>query len=380
MSEKIQVTCPFCSLLCTDPRISLDGGQLAGFTPHCVLGEAGFKRAMAVLSSEQPGRDYLNETLQKARKWLQDAHQPMLVLSGGLDNETVSAVIQLAKQYSAILVCDEDSSGSILGLAIKEAGFLTGTLRDLHSLSEMILCGVKPASTHPRLGEFLGKDLTTRVLDLGSSNSLIALRWLRLAGSYAGRNIPVKYAEMAKRIEAATSGLVIFGSEWIKHGRPFSTELLLWLKNLNKKNRWYGLNLPNAPNSIGVVEVLRAETGYPGNLRFSPNGIDYSPHVWQAERLIQQGIVDLCILVGMPDSFLKNTLALLSHGQTILLSPDKPKIMLPIWLPTARSGVDTSGLFQRLDGVPVEIHSVLKGKRIPIKDLLIELTREDTLA
>lgn len=380
MIEKKRSTCPFCSLHCADLRLSFDGGRLAGFAPDCVLGESGFRRAAAGLSAEQPAKSPLETALRTARTWLRDARQPLVVLSGCLDGEAVSAAVRLAKQYSAILACDEDLTGSVLGLSMQAAGFLTGTLGDLRSLSLVVLCGVDPARTHPRLGEFLGQDLATRALRLEPPDLLEALRWLRLAGSGAGENLPAMFAEVTARIETAPSGLVVFGPEWLKAGQPFTTELLLWLKDLNGEKHWYALYLAPAPNSTGVVEVLLSETGYPGNLRFGSEGVDYSPRLWRAERLIQQGGADLCLLVGQPDSFSEKTLTRLSQGRTILLDPDQPAWNPPVWLPSALTGVDSPGQVQRLDGVPVDLQPFLPSQRPLMKDLLLELTHEDPSA
>ena len=375
--EKERVTCPFCSLHCTDLHLSLAGGRLADFTPACSLGEAGFRRATAGPSVAQPAKSFLETALRTARTWLREARQPLVVLSGDLDDEAVLAAVRLAKQYSAILTCDEDCTGSVLGLSMQAAGLLTGTLADMRSQSLVVLCGVDPARTHPRLGEFLSRELAADSLFLDPPDPLEALRWLRLAGLEAAENIPAVFAESAARIGAAPSGLVIFGPEWLKSGQPFTTELLLWLKDLNQENHWYALYLAPASNSIGVVEALLSQTGFPGNLRFGLEGVDYSPQLWRAERLIQQGNADLCLLAGQPGSFSEETLTRLSHGRTILLDPDQPAWTSPVWLPAALTGVDSSGQVKRLDGVPVELLPVLPGSRPPLKDLLIELTHEE---
>ena len=287
------------------------------------------------------------------------------------------AAVRLAKKYSAILACDEDCTGSILGLAAQSAGFLTTTLGEMQDPSLVISCGADPVRTHPRLGEILGWDPAARLLCLEPPDPLEALRWLRLACSGAGENLPAPYAGLAARIEAAPSGLVVFGPAWLETGQSFATELLLWFKDLNRRSRWYALYLAPASNSTGVVEGLLSQTGYPGNLRFNLEGIDYSPSIWRAERLIQQGGIDLCLLAGQPGSFSETTLNLLSQARTILLDPDPPAWNTSIWLPSARMGIDSPGLVQRLDGVPIELHPILPGQRPRMKDLLLELTQED---
>jgi formylmethanofuran dehydrogenase subunit B len=67
----------------------------------------------------------------------------------------------------------------------------------------------------------------------------------------------------------------------------------------------------------------------------------------------------------------------MTQGRTILLDPDPPAWNSPVWLPSARFGVEAPGRFQRLDGVMVELQPVLQGDRPLMKDLLLELTREE---
>jgi formylmethanofuran dehydrogenase subunit B len=376
MHERSRVTCPFCSLQCTDLRLSFDGGRLSGFTPGCALGESGFRRALADRSAKQPSRASQKTSLQTARTWLRESRQPLVVLSGVVDGEAVPAALRLAKQVSAILACDEDLTGSLLGLSMQATGLLTGTLGDLRNLSLVVLCGVDPDKTHPRLGDFLCRDQASRTLRLEPLDLLESLRWLRLAGSVAGESIPPGYAQISARIQAAPSGLVVFGSKGLIASQPLTTELLLWLRDLNREKPWYALYLAPSPNCVGMVESLLSLTGVPGNLRFGPQGVDYSPQLWRAEHLIQQGGTDLCLLVGQPGSFSEKTLSLLAARRTILLDPQPPDWNPAVWLPSARVGVEVAGHFQRLDGVPVELHALLPGRRPSMGTLLSELAAE----
>ena len=377
MEELYPVTCPFCNLHCNDLHLSFDGGRLTGLTPACSLSEAGFRRVASALAEERTAKSPLETDLRTARTWLREALRPLVVLSGDLDRDAVLAAVKLARKYSAILTCDEDCSGSVLGLSMQSAGFLSATLHELHDLSLVVLAGVEPASTHPRLGEFLGWDLGTDCLFLDPPDPLVALRWLRMGSLDPAGNIPAKFAEAANRIQAAVSGVVVFGPEWLKAGLPLATELLLWLRDLKARRPWYALYLAPAPNSTGVIETLLSETGYPGNLHFGPEQVDYSPRLLRAEHIIQQGDADLCLLVGQPGAFSDHTLTRLTQGRTILLDPDPPAWNSPVWLPSARFGVEAPGRFQRLDGVMVKLRSVLHGDRPLMKDLLLELTREE---
>src|SRR3990170_3676512 len=105
MSKKNRITCPFCSLHCTDLRMSIDGGRLASFSPPCILGENGFRNSIAELADEPVAKTAHIKSLRTIWEWLPDARQPLMVLSSDLESETVTAAVQLARQHSAILTC-----------------------------------------------------------------------------------------------------------------------------------------------------------------------------------------------------------------------------------------------------------------------------------
>ncbi len=380
MSDIHPVTCPFCSLGCNDLQVSFEGGILVSFSPVCPLGESGFRRAASSLKTGQATENFLKNSLKTTRRWLQEANQPLVVLSGTLDEDAVHSAVRLAKKYSAILACDEDWSGSMLDLSIQVAGSMTTTLHDLRGLSPVVFWGVDPAHTHPRLYDFLNGSLAGDFLYLNPPDPLEAVRWLRLACLGEANNIPAEITEAADQIIAAQSGLVIFGPGFLKFGQPFVTEFFLWLKDLTREKRWYSLYLAPSPNSTGVRETLLSLTGYPGNLRCSKGQVDYSPRLWRAERVIRQGEADLFLLAGQPASFSHETLAMLSQRRTILLDPDPPSWNPTIWFPTARVGVEVPGHFQRLDGVSVDLDSIFPREHPLMKDLLLGLTAEEPLA
>jgi len=258
---------------------------------------------------------------------------------------------------------------------MQSAGTLTATLNELREQSLVVMCGVKPEQSHPRLGELIGHNLTDEIR-IDASDPLEDLRWLRLAASGKVENVPATYAGIATQITATDSGVVIFSSEWTKAGQTFSTELLLWLRDLNRQKRWYALYLPPAANSTGIVEMLLAETGYPGNLRFDNNVAEYSPRLWRAEHLIKNGTTDLCLLIGQPASFSEETLACLAKIKTIIIDPTKPAHESTLWFPVAQIGLGAPGKVHRLDGVPLDIQPAFQSKSPRMNDILLQLVED----
>ncbi len=375
MSEELRTTCPFCGLHCTDLRLTVDGGRLAQFDPPCEKGQAGYADVFSSLSALE-AESSQKASLRKARLLLQSARRVLVVLSIDLDREAVESAIQFSEKFSAILTCEEDYTGSIFALAMKTAGFLTGTLGEMRNLDQVVLCGVEPWWSHPRLSEIIRNDLATQAIRLDYPDPLEAIRWLRLGVHEAGEELPNMFAETANRIRQASSGVVFFGPEWLKGSLPLTTELLLWLRDLNRTGCWYAHYLSPATNNTSVVETLLSATGFPPNLRFETDGVENSPRRWQAERLIQSEWPDFCLLIGQPKHFSRQTLARLKKIRAVLLAPQPPSWKPCAWLPVAQAGIDAPGQVLRLDGVPVTLHPIIPGRRPRVDAILADLASE----
>jgi len=227
--------------------------------------------------------------------------------------------------------------------------------------------------THPRLIDFLSSDWQKNTLILNPADPLEMIRWLRLAGSGEVIDLPAEIEGVSQRIAVAQTGLVIFGPEWLRRGQSLAGELLRWLNDLNRIARWYTIYLAPEPNTIGVIETLLSETGYQGHFRFSPYGVDYYPQLWCAEELIESNMADLCLLIGNPDAFSTKTLARLAGMHTILISPQQPDWNPLLWLPCAKVGIDMSGVYLRVDGIPMQLQSIFLSQRPTISEILSSL-------
>jgi formylmethanofuran dehydrogenase subunit B len=363
MKQELQTTCPFCSLHCADLRLTIDGGRLTRFSPPCRQGRSGYVEALEALvvynvaSPRKP-------SLRTARRLLQSSRRLLVVLSADASNEAVESAIRLAKDHSAVLAIEEES-GSLLSLGMRSTGFLTGTLGELRSLEEVLLCGVEPARSHPRLGEIIHP-----------ADPFEALRWLRLGLLEGSRDIPPKFTAALAHIKAASSGVVFFGPAWLTAGQPLATELLLWLRDLNRHERWYAQSLSQGVNSLGVTETLLSASGYASGINFA-DAPGFSSPRWQAVRLIEEGWPDLCLLVGQPRSFTEQILTRLQKIRTILIDPLPPTWKPPLWLPVAQAGIDTHGSMKRLDGLPVTLAPILSSTRLRMETILDVLVAED---
>jgi len=298
-----------------------------------------------------------------------------VVLSADAPNEAVESSLLLAQRYDALLAV-EDETDSLLSLAMKTAGYLSGTLGDMHDTQVVLLCGVEPKLTHPRLGEFLGADLLKNTLFLNPPDPFAAIRWLRLGLADPRQPLPKKLEAILAGTRSASTGVVFFGQPWLQAGQPLADELLLWLRDLNRRGRWYSHYLSPGVNSPGVTETLLASAGYVSAVRLGvPASVSPLPHM-QAAQLIESGFPDLCLLVGQPRSFSEHTLARLRRMKSILLDPQPPAWKPSLWLPVARAGIDAPGSMLRLDGLPLRLEPIVRSTRPSIQATLTELAQE----
>jgi formylmethanofuran dehydrogenase subunit B len=376
MLAELPVTCPFCSLLCTDVRFIVDRGRLTDFTPECALGRAGFDRSLS--GAVQRRKNLSTASIENTRTWLSQAHQPLLVISNSVDCEAASAAVMLAKKISAILTREDDNIQSMFGASIQAAGIIAGTLGNLPGLDLVLLCGVDPEHSCPRFPEFLFKSSEKVIQTFNPIDPLTAVRWLRLTKASQDKTLPEDLAVIAGRIAEAQSGIVVFDSNWLMLGQPFITEILYWVGDLNRSGRWYALYLPAGSNSTGVTQTLLSETGFAGNLRFKPAGFDYSPHLWCVDQLIGTSMVDLCLFVGDPNISSEKIMAKHAGVRTILISPDSPKWKADTWLASAQTGIDAKGTFLRFDGLPITLNQVQQAKDQCIAQILEQLAQEQS--
>ena len=320
-------SCPFCSLLCDDLPFEPGGGT------GCLQAERGYRRALA--AAVRPAAP--PEALARARQMLAEARQPLLLLGLGADLQAARAALGLARALGAILVLDDGGSLGSLALAMQAEGLLGGSLGELGAHpGPRLFCGGDPAGGMPRLWEFLDPLGSQARLSLGTRASPAAVRRLRAGG------------RLRDTLAEAGSGVVLIGDAWLRAGVPLGRELLAWLRELNREGRWYALPLPAGANAFGLSQALQAATGFPGSLRFRPEGVEYDPFGLQAPRLLQSASVDLVLIVGQPraQSF---------PVPSIQISPARPGGRREVWLHAAQPGVDAAGSMLRVDGLRVEL-------------------------
>jgi formylmethanofuran dehydrogenase subunit B len=311
--------------------------------------------------------------MKQAITWSRGSSRKLVVLCGDLHQEAVESAVQFARKQNAILVCEEDFTGSTLSLAVKQAGLLSATLGEIKQSVQQIVCCTKGfPDTLPRLADFLGHQLIDQAVFLPKEHTLETIQRFRLKEE----TLPEGLCEVQQKVQIAERGLVFFDKEWLDEDPQIATELLLWLAELNTGRHWYGLPILPAANSLGVVESLLGLTGYPGNMRFQPDGVHYEPRTCSLSKLLLNSQIDICYFLGTPRSLSEELHDQLEKLPTIVIGPSSPKWKSAIWLPAAQVGIDCRGTSLRLDGVPVAFEPVASSQRQTVEDILRVINRE----
>jgi formylmethanofuran dehydrogenase subunit B len=306
---------------------------------------------------------------------LNNAHQPLFVLTGDVEQEAIYDAVNLARSTSAYLVQDSDNCGNISS-AMRTAGLLSATLADLRDLADqVVILGDDPETSLPRFWEFAGNKKKEKAVWIKSKQPVENIRCLRLMnrGSKTILNEDIK--KVAARIGKADSGVVFVSSESIFADVNALTEIMLWLKELGESKKWYGQILIRSTNENGISQALMSATGYPGALRFSKGNTYHDLRSLQLERIIENHEVDTIVIIGGVHHLPKLILEKLDGIKTVILSSEKPNIRADVWLPCAQVGIDAPGTMLRLDGVPLKFEQLVKSDQATAQESLIRLTQ-----
>ena len=356
------VTCPFCSLHCTGLHLEWAGDRLSKLLPACDLAKRKYHQSIKMATLVRDTNDSF-QSIHSIKAMLDNSRRLAVVLCSDLPQEVVPAAVDFCKKQSAFLVTDDEFTGNILSLAVKEAGILTASLGEFSGCtSQVICCGKDILQTLPRLDEFLPVLGSGQVQYLLDDSPLTTLQNLRLETRTQSTSPAHKH------------GLVLFDRTWLQEDLHITSELLAWLADLNRGQRWYGLFAPPAANSLGICNALLSSAGYPGSMHLSSTGTEYNPRQYQLHQLLQNGWIDSCIIAGSPDLLSASLKKDLEKVTTILLSPEPADWEPTLYLSVARAGVDCQGTMQRLDFVPLSLHPLLKTGRLTIEEIFNTLT------
>jgi formylmethanofuran dehydrogenase subunit B len=362
----LSVACPFCSLHCDDLHLHYDGGHWVLISPTCPLATRKYKDWDPITAGP-------SNPVQEAVKILNKAQQPLILLTGSMEQEVVLSAVNLARATSAYLVRDSSYAENISS-AIQKAGLLSCTLADLpEPTDQVVILGDDPHGTLPRFWEFVGNNKKEKVVWVQTQNIFESIQGLRLQNKGLKTSFSKEIEGAASRIAKANSGVVFANAGSISENENALTEVLLWMKELGDLKKWYGQVLPSSSNELGISQGMRSATGYSDGMIFRKRKIYHDPRSFQIEKIIEYHELDALVIIGDADHLPRHILQKMEGLTTVILSPEKPSFQTDVWLPCPRAGIDAQGTMLRLDGIPIKLESLVRSGRTLIQNSLAQL-------
>ena len=381
------VTCAGCCCVCDDIQVTTDGQQILEVQTDCPLGQAWFKQSSltdslaplikGVAASHQ-------DAVASAVDLIQKAQAPLIygMAQSSVDGQRAS--VSLADKIGATI----DTSASAATRALQQVGEAPCTLGEVRSRADLIIywgADSLLANQCHRQSLTSGKQEVPRtILSMGAENSTsrefvdkmiplesqqeIEVIWsLRalLKGIDSGEKQPMGISaaalqELVSLIQQSKYIVFFYGPEF-KEG-PLSHRkieaLSLLIRELQADRRCHGISVPRAGETKGAENVLAWQTGYAASVNFAAGYPRYSPGEYSANALLEQGEIDLCVLVGAnPLSGLSDRAQQrLAQIPVILIGPATVEIPgLHVFLPTGVSGIHFPGSVYRFDGTPLPL-------------------------
>src|SRR4051794_40652133 len=394
MPSPERATCAGCGLVCDDiTAVVGDDGGLERLERTCALGDAWFAERLGPVPppARVDGREAaIDEALDAAAAVLAAARAPLVYGLGQSSCEAQRAAVALAEALGATI----DPAGPALdgasGLAFQARGTSTATLGEVRDRAEVVVIwGVDPATTHPRLFERLRlpdparalivvgerrtatAELADTFVALAADGELEALSALR-AGV---RHTPLGGAaaeldDLAARLRGARHVAILH------HVRGLVEALALHalVRDLAAATHAVALTLRREANAAGAEDVLAWQTGYPAAVSFAGGRPRANPGELSAAAVLERGDADAALVVAsdplahLPPAAAERLRAIpvVTVDATATATADAARVAFT----TAAAGVHRAGVVHRLDGVPVPLRAIIASERPSAEDVL----------
>lgn len=423
--------CSGCSLLCDDIIVKSDGLFIEEVIGACLKGKERFDQVNAQNRITSPmirkNNELINasweEALAKTVEIIKNSSAPLLYGFSNVTCEAQRAGMDLAKEINGFI--DSNASicqGKILNKAKSQGINLTTITEIINKGDLIILWGANPAETIPRLlnkvlfsrGKFrmTGREIKTLVIIDPVKTASFRVMGVRDIALVIEPDKDIELIQMLKEeccradsipsegvagvdkndlkrlllhLTGAENGVIILGQGVIQPHADYDLieELLDLLQLINTrqvKGRISLLLLGGHFNMAGFDHVALSSYGVSGKLQFESKRLVKSEDTIVSK--INKENFDCSIIVGTdPISHLPHSLSSkLAKKPLILIDSHNSATshIADVVLPTAITGIESSGLVYRIDQVPVELKKILNPpNNIPSdEELLNQLTEK----
>lgn len=397
------VACTVCGCVCDDLVVTVDADRIADVRRACWLAEPWFahlsnppERSVALVSGRPVAYD---EAVCRAAEILANSRAPLV---WGLTRSSTAgqrAAIALAERLGGT-VDTLTSLNPAATLAIQNVGQSTCSLGEVRNRADLVIFwGANLAVSHPRHlerysvephGLFLPRgraDRSVIVIDYAATetSSIADEFWKITAGSdrkfiealqqvVSGIEITTaldfgvskeKVRQLAERMKTCRYGALFFGmGQGMGSEKQAMMESLLRLvTDLNRVTRFTAHYNPASGGLAGADNVLCWQSGFPFAVSFASGFPRFDPHQFAANRMLEDGLADACVLVGSEavPKLSAESQRRLHEIPTISLDYTnvEPMIEATVQFTTAIYGVHAAGTAYRMDGVPIQLRQML---------------------
>ena len=404
--------CSGCSLLCDDIIIKSDGLFIDKVIGACLKGKERFDQVSAQNRITSPmirkNNELINasweEALAKTVEIIKNSSAPLLYGFSNVTCEAQRAGMDLAREINGFI--DSNASicqGKILNKAKSQGINLTTITEIINKVDLIILWGANPAETIPRLlnkvlfsrGKFrmTGREIKTLVIIDPVKTASFRVMGVRDLALIIEPDKDIELIQMLKEeccsadsipsggvagidkndlkrlllhLTGAENGVIILGQGVIQPHADYDLidELLDLLQLINTrqvKGRISLLLLGGHFNMAGFDHVALSSYGVSGKLQFESKKLVKSEDTIISK--INKENFDCSIIVGTdPISHLPHSLSSKLAKKPLILIDNHNSAtsrIADVVLPTAITGIESSGLAYRIDQVPVELKKIL---------------------
>lgn len=393
--RRVGITCLGCGMLCDDVTVAVANGRVSGLAPECKLGAEWLGTGAVPDRIRSGGRDTtFEDAIAAATSVVVAARRHVLVYLGpGLTIEALKPAVAIADHLHAVL--DTATSGAAAAgiLAGQRRGRAAATLGELRNRADVVvLWGVNPERSHPRLVQRLieakgthapdGRASRTVVrirvgqdgagdgditIQLPANGELAAISLLRsMIGGTAeapGTAMP-GLRELAERLVSARYVAIVAGGEDGDPDRPSQRAegLVALAQALNTPTRAALYTLRKGDNRNGVESLLTWQTGFPFAVDFRSDVPVYVPDRRGFDDLAS---LDVGLVLGDWRAIPPDSLAALAALPCVVIGPgaSEAPVAPRVCIDTGRAGIHEGGTAYRMDDVPLPLTPALDGPR-----------------
>jgi formylmethanofuran dehydrogenase subunit B len=405
--------CTACGCVCDDLRLTVAGDRIVRAERACSLAEPWLLRQN---SDSPPVAEIdgapvaLERAVAHAGSLLGQASFPLIYGLARASTEGQCAAVALAEALGATIDTTASLCHAPSVIAQQQLGKPTCTLGEVRNRAEVVVFwGSDPVTTHPRHWERYSVEPTGRFVAGRRARYVVVADTTRTASAAeADLFVPIQpgehfealhalhalirgalppahdrlgapaplLAELARRMQAARSGVMFFGVGLAQGevGHCNVQALLRLVANLNGPGRWHAMRMRVQGNVVGADTVLLWQTGYPFAVNLARGYPRYNPGEFSVQGLLERGEPDLCLLVGSETLgwLSEQARGHLSRIPTIVLDP--PGVESPlsgtVRIRIAVPGVHVGGTAYRMDGVPIPLRAALASRYPTDKEVL----------